>query len=236
MNIKEIAAKLLKLREERMTAFIMTGQLREELGFEGYSEALRQRWIQPDEEGSGMITITNNLGKVAELRELAHQYAQECKDRCGSCGKNKCACDGRCDSCKGEKCTCACESTQPVREAANYALAHAGRTKMTLAEAATLGLGHQQDQAGMPIVGISQQTAPTAPASINKPDPAAPSRPQTLSIGSDVRVVENGKTYVGKVSQVKPDGKMQISFGGEKPATIRDYDKSEVSPAADVAK
>lgn len=233
MNIKEIAAKLLKLREERMTAFIMTGQLREELGFEGYSEALRNRWIQPDEEGSGMITITNNLGKVAEMRELAHQYAQECKDRCGSCGKNKCACDGRCDACKGEKCTC---ESAPVRESASFALAHASRTKMTLAEAATLGLGHQSDTAGTPIVGISQQSTPTAPAAISKPDPAAPNRPQALSIGSDVRVVENGKTYVGKVSQVKPDGKMQISFGGEKPATIRDYDKSEVSPAADVAK
>ena len=222
MNIKEIAAKLIEMRETRMTAFIMSGQLREELGFEGYSEALRQRWIQPDEDGSGMITITNNLGKVAEMRAMAEEFKKE--DCCPTCKKSECKC-----KCKDGKCVCNCESAL-LRESADLAVHHANRTKMTLAEIATMGLGHLPDTASSPISGVGHQGTPQAPQSISKPDPAEPNRPQSLTIGTDVRIVQDGKTYVGKVSQVKPDGKMQISFGGEKPAAERDYDKSEVTP------
>ena len=235
MNIKEIASKLIGIRENKMSSFIMSGQLREELGFEGYGEALRRRWIMADMEGSGMIQITNHLGTVAEMRELAEEFAKECKDRCGSCGKNKCGCSGRCDSCKGEKCTCTNESKQPVSESAHLAVAHAMRTKQTLDEIATLGLGRQPDSAGTPVAGLGATSAPAAPAAgapISRPDPASPTRPQSLDIGTDVNVVENGKTYAGKVSQVKPDGKVRISFGGEKPSAERDYDKSEVTPLA----
>lgn len=126
MNINEIAQRILTLRETRMTGYIMAGVLREELGFDGYGEALRRRWIEADMEQSGMVTITNNLGKVEEIRQLA----AECKDRCGTCGKNQCNCEGRCDSCKGEK--CACESQEPKPEAISetahfFAQAHAFR-------------------------------------------------------------------------------------------------------------
>lgn len=329
MNIEEIAAKLVAMRETQMTAFVMTGVLREELGFEGYGEALRRRWIQADEEMSGMVQITNNLGVIAEMRALAEEFKLKAKCKCNgeTC---KCGCkEGKC-SCPGEKSMESIISemmdvgiprtpvpsgpvttwerflprlqqyfrTDPqvaknaqsigvtpdelfkqheaemrkqfektmtrrraggmspvespgygqspienpdypmesLREAAHMlAQGHAFRQKQTLAEIATLGLGRQPDSAGTPIVGLGAQSAqpaaPAATAPVQAPNPASPSSPQMLGIGADVRVVEAGKTYVGKVSQVKPDGKMQISFGGEKPANVRDYDKSEVSPA-----
>ncbi|MGV0949095.1 MAG: hypothetical protein ACOYB3_00175 [Azonexus sp.] len=109
-----------------MTGFIMAGVLREELGFEGYGEALRRRWIEADMDQSGMVTISNNLGVIESIRQLA----AECKDKCGTCGKASCKCDGRCDSCNGDKCTC--EAQKPAQEAVSetahfFAQAHAFR-------------------------------------------------------------------------------------------------------------
>lgn len=123
MTINEVAKKLLDMREKRMTGFIMSGVLREELGFEGYGEALRRRWIEADTEQSGMVTVTNNLGMIEDIRKLA----AECKDRCGTCGKNQCKCDGRCDSCKGEKCTCESVNLKESETAHFFAQAHAFR-------------------------------------------------------------------------------------------------------------
>jgi hypothetical protein len=51
-----------------------------------------------------------------------------------------------------------------------------------------------------------------------------------VNVGSDVKVVQDGREYVGKVSQVKPDGKVAVSFAGEKPAAARDYDNTEITP------
>ena len=148
MSINEIAKKLLDLRETRMTGFIMAGVLREELGFEGYGEALRRRWIEADMEQSGMVTITNNLGKVDEIRQLA----AECKDKCGTCGKASCKCDGRCDSCNGDKCTC--ESQKPAQEAISetahfFAQAHAFRRNASVGENDGMGV-HAPEEAAAP--------------------------------------------------------------------------------------
>ena len=237
MNIKEIAAKLTEMRETRMTAFIMSGQLREELGFDGYAEALRRRWIQADEDMSGMIQVSNNLGVIAEMKALALEYAEESAKPCMMCHKDGKGCT--CTKCKDcGKANCTCES---LRESAILSVAHANRTKQTLAEIATYGLGRQPDNVGSPIVGLGAQSAqpasPASPAPIQRPNPSAsPANPQVMGVGADVSIVQDGKTYVGKVSQVKPDGKMQISFGGEKPSAVRDYDKSEVAPLADANK
>lgn len=127
MNINEIAKKILHLRETKMTGFIMAGVLREELGFDGYGEALRRRWIEADMEQSGMVTISNNLGVIEDIRKLA----AECKAKCGTCNKAKCDCEGRCDACEGEKCTCESQQ-QPAQEAVSetahfFAQAHAFR-------------------------------------------------------------------------------------------------------------
>ena len=469
MSINEIAKRLITLRETRMTGFIMAGVLREELGFEGYGEALRRRWIEADMEQSGMMTITNHLGTVAEIRQLA----SECKEKCGTCGKASCKCDGRCDSCDGDKCTCESQEVgedkqvwkngqywdkkvidgakewdkktntnpesglhhapdcdcgkcpkskknQPTSETAHFfAQAHAFRRNavsevvgqdqgqgigqgstweenepairqymmtdpkmiaaaktagmdqeqfyrtrmpqlkahwdkaqspgytppaaaapqeevlpdysdeehdefyqlrqpdllrhfhaspkltgmaqpdrdkawgefepslktyfrgnpnmrrahhawrssgkggtvsepqrgniqgrqpdigfndskivvnnlMAVMEAVTFGLGNTGDAPDLPVPGVGQGSSQgqTQRSPAQAQSPANPSRPQAVTIGNDVAVVENGKQYVGKVSRMLPDGKYEISFAGEQPPVRRAYDKTEVSTAA----
>ena len=224
MNIKEIAYKLMALRES-MSAFILTGKLRESIGFEGYGEALARRWIVADQEGSGMVQVSNNLGTVAEIRLLAEEYLKE--EECTFCHKSgdECKCQ-KCPDCK--KANCKCESLSSVAESAHLvATAHAFRTKPSLNEIATMGLGNP-DRLGTPPTqpSVSQPPAPT-----QQPTTASPAHTQPVNVGSNVRVVQDGKTYVGRISAVKSDGKFSISFGGpEQPAVQRDYDKTEVTP------
>jgi hypothetical protein len=118
MNIKEIAHKLMALREG-MSAFILSGQLREELGFDGYKEALNRRWIMADQEGSGMTQITNHLGAVAEMRQLAEEFVKEEKDgeECTFCHKKGCDCTcEKCPECKKANCTCEGVSESQIAE------------------------------------------------------------------------------------------------------------------------
>lgn len=238
MKINEVAKRLLDLREKRMTGFIMSGVLREELGFEGYGEALRRRWIEADLEQSGMVTITNNLNLVEEIRSLA----AECRDRCGICGKNKCACEGRCDVCNGEKCTCKPKQESLAETAHFFAQAHAFRRNASVGdsedvgESATLGLGRTGDAPDVPVIGLGAQSAGTStPRTPASAPPPTPEKNNEVGVGSDVLVVEKGKQYVGKVSRTLPDGRYEVSFSGEQPPVRRSYDKTEVSTAASKA-
>lgn len=221
MNIKEIAHKLMALREG-MSAFIMSGQLREQLGFDGYGEALARRWIVADQEGSGMVQVTNALGTVAEMRQLAEEFLKEEGEECTFCHKkgSECTCT-KCPECK--KANCKCES---LRESAIVAQAHAFRNRPTLTEIATMGLGNP-DRLG----------TPSAQPSVNTPPPsstATASRKEPVNVGSSVRVVQDGKSYVGRIAAVKSDGKFEVSFGGpDKPAVQRDYDQTEVTPVGE---
>ena len=227
MNIKEIAHKLMALREG-MAAFIMSGQLREELGYEGYGEALARRWIMADQEGSGMVQITNHLGTVAEIRQLSEEYLREEGKECTFCHKkgSECACK-KCPTCKESNCTC-----ESVRESASIiAQSHAMRQKMSLREIATLGLGNPERTGTPPTLPSVSQ--PSSPASTPASTTAAPPREQAVNVGSSVRIVQDGKTYVGRIDAVKSDGKFSISFGGERPAVDRTYDKTEITPVAD---
>lgn len=288
MNINEIAKTIITLRENKMSGYIMAGVLREQLGFDGYKEALRQRWIEADMEQSGMVTITNNLGKIDEIRKLA----AECKSKCGNCKKSKCDCSGRCDSCDGEKCTCSdveeayqpktgekchckkgtqrdncpdCEGTgmkvdfakirnknkskdkddsdqqsfaegcdNCVKESAHHlAVSHAFRKSIVvetqLVEIATRGLGNTGDAPTNPIPGLSSRQTSPPPSTQQQRQAQTTSTQRDVAVGSDATVVENGKSYTGKVSKALPDGKYEISFAGEQPPAKRAYDKTEVN-------
>jgi hypothetical protein len=96
-------------------------------------------------------------------------------------------------------------------------------TALFLFEAATLGLGRTGDAPDIPVPGLGAQSAQRAPTTA--PAPASPAtgtppagRPQALTAGLDVNVVENGKTLTGKVSSAKPgDQNVEVSFPtGEK--------------------
>jgi len=225
MNIKEIAHKLMTLREST-ASFIMSGKLREELGFDGYKASLANGWIVPDQEGSGMVQITNHLGTIAEIRQLSEEFTKEEGKECTFCHKvgGECVCK-KCPDCKKANCTC-----ENLRECAMIAQAHACRTKATLTEIATMGLGNP-DRQGTPQA--QPNTGSTPPQPTAQPTTASPSNTQPVNVGSNVRIVQDGKTYVGRISAVKSDGKFSISFGNEKPAVLRDYDKTEVTPVAD---
>jgi len=71
MTTQEIAKVILNLRETRMSSFILSGELREKLGFEGYGEAMRRRWLIADTDSSGMVQVTNSLGLIEEIRQIA---------------------------------------------------------------------------------------------------------------------------------------------------------------------
>lgn len=237
MNVNEIAKKLMFMRENRVTGYIMAGHVREELGFEGYGEALRLRWIEPDMDQSGMVTITNHLGKVAEMRQLAAEAKGACK-----CKGETCACGCK-DGC------CVCESIKESESSPGahfFAQAHAFRRNAAgmgetapVTEVATLGLGRTGEAPTTPVIGLGAQSAAPAPSQpsaspnpLPRPFPVQPgsSAQSPLGIGSDVSVVEkDGKQYTGKISRTLPDGKFEIGFAGQHPSVTRSYDKTEIS-------
>jgi hypothetical protein len=68
---------------------------------------------------------------------------------------------------------------------------------------------------------------PTSPPASQQPmGSGAPAK--TLGIGSDVTVAENGRSYTGKVSGRTPEGRYRLNFGGERPASVRDYAPDEM--------
>lgn len=225
MNKNEIAKKLLAMRESRMSGFIMAGYVREELGFDGYGEALRLRWIEPDMDQSGMVTVSNNLNKVAEMRAAAQECACKCKSGDCKCG------------CKDGKCTCESIKESESPGAHFFAQAHAFRRNRSMGETApvtevaTLGLGRTGEAPDTPVIGLGAQSASQAPTQAQpvKPPPPAAGAPKPLGIGSDVGVVEAGRQFTGKISRTLPDGKFEVSFAGDHPGVNRSYDKTELS-------
>lgn len=229
MKIAEIAHKLIVIRETRMTGYIMSGQLREELGFEGYAEALRRRWILADEDASGMVTLSNNLGTVAEMRALAEEH--EKSKECGVCHKTAdgCKCE-KCKDCGHAKCTC---ESKAACESAILAQAHAFRAKPGLQEIATMGVGQTADHS-TPVVGVGN-AVPNPATQQQQQNQQPPNRPGNapVQVGTDVRVVQDGKTFAGKVAKVNTDGKYEVSFAADKPAVVRSYDHTELQPVTD---
>lgn len=133
--LSEIASTLLS-RRATLSSYVPTGQVRQDIGVDGFQEAVRRTWLVPDVE-SGEVHITNHLGTLAEMKRIA-------------------------------------------------------------------------------------EATPVGP-----------------EIGDEVVVAENGQTFQGIVQSKAADGKMKISFGGQKPPQEREYDATEVkmvgkgaSPAA----
>lgn len=104
---------------------------------------------------------------------------------------------------------------------------HAFRTARPLEEASVIS-EIAAPGTGRPAPGFVQSPAastPTAPA--QAPQPGAPGA-APLNIGDDASVVENGKTYQGKV-QASENGRFKISFGGPERPSRLDYAPNELS-------
>lgn len=115
-------------------------------------------------------------------------------------------------------------------ESRSVSVMHAARNAPSLMEANVLS-EIAAPGTGRPSPGFSSAPAPATPTSA-----APPANPNNANygIGDDVAVVENGRTFQGKV-QTSNGGKFKISFGGGERPADRDYAPTElrrVNPAA----
>lgn len=214
MNISEVAKTLVELREGSLSPLFYTGDLREKLGEEGLAEALRLRWMLPDEH-SGLLQITNSPGVLGEMRQLAETCVKDGKDQCNAKP------DEEGDDKKEKK------DKKPgflaklgLRKELPESYADASRG---------LALGHHNRQHIVEITAPSQMRRPGAP-----PPPSAPTGApdEKLDVGDDVFCTENGQSYPAKVASVDKDGKMSLSFGDKKPGGNRTaYDRKDLKLA-----
>lgn len=105
-----------------------------------------------------------------------------------------------------------------VLESSRFVIQHARRS---LTEA------HVISEIAAPATGAP---APTMRVSTPAASPAAAPNPadDALSdVGDDVAVVENGKTFQGKIQSKGPTGRYKISFGAERPGMDREYEPTD---------
>jgi hypothetical protein len=123
-------------------------------------------------------------------------------------------------------------ATEPDRlgESRTVSVMHAARNAPTLMEANVLSEIAAPATGGRSpgFVSAAPPATPTSAAPAGNPNDA------NYGIGDDVAVVENGRTFQGKV-QMSNGGKFKVSFGGGERPADRDYAPAElrrVNPAA----
>ena len=123
MKIAELAKKLVEMRTATATSYIAQAKLVEELGTDGYAEALNQGWIVPDLEVSGMVHLTQDGTAIHKMESLAESCIKDGEDQCDD------------DD--------ASEEGEDVEESLgrNLALEHSKREKPTLAENSLMVMG-----------------------------------------------------------------------------------------------
>lgn len=77
MNTRQIATTLLNNRS-KLTPVLMTAQLKDQLGAEAFSEALRKRWIDIGEDNYAVIS--KNQAKLEEMQAAANSDAAQIGD------------------------------------------------------------------------------------------------------------------------------------------------------------
>jgi hypothetical protein len=110
-------------------------------------------------------------------------------------------------------------------ESRTASLLHATRARASIMEASVIS------EIAAPATGRPSPSfsAPQMPASPTSAPPANPNAP--YNIGDDAVVVENGKSYQGKVSS-NQGGRYKISFGGGEQPAAREYAPNEISRVA----
>lgn len=203
MNINQLAKTILDMREERMSAFIQPGHLIEQIGTEGYAEALRRRWLVGAEEAEGLMTVTNQLGIVNEMRELASECACEEKEED--------------DEKAGE------ETSEMEREERKRAQGGHDRARADFHESASrIAINHANRPRVLHELAIGQPNQDLSGSS------ATPQKQADPQVGNDVVVAAEGQTYPAKVASREPDGTYRLSFGQKKPGIEKKYRKEEL--------
>lgn len=198
MNQKLLATKILQFRNS--VSLMMPGQLNSEVGPTGLQDALQLGWVIPDTD-TGYLRLTDNAGVLHEMRSLS-------ETKCKNCDKDDCP------GCDAKEKEAACESAahDPVMKHVNRRLHE------------TYGLGTTATSGGAPGSGqpVRAASSPAVPA-------PAPANPATAdyTVGDDVLIAEEGKTYQAKVGSRNPDGTYVLSFGPNKPANSSQAFKRE---------
>lgn len=218
MDKTKLASVIQNIRDNANNSYVLAGCLREAAGDDAYAEALSLRWIVPDVD-MGTVALSNDYNIIREVRELAEAYEKSKDTECEDCKtkKSDCKCVP-CATCGANKCKC------PTNESRRF---------IYVGESATYGLGNTDDRSATPVPAIGDPGATKTATAVPAPVAATPPPTGTATapvVGSDVSVVENGKTYVGKVQAVGQDGKYKISFSADKPSSAdKEFDKAEVS-------
>lgn len=206
MNSAEVAKHILGLRNT--SHVIAQGSLIAEIGREALVEALNNRWVVPDD--SGYLMVSCDHGKISEMTEVSESTVEEEIKVDDSAGLGL-----------GEK-------LRVYHDLVGEHIDRPGRGCVSsINEIAAPATGGQSP--GMP--GSNQQSNMSNPQQAQTASSATPASDSGgYNVGDSVGVVENGKTYVGKVSKVDGD-KYVLSFGSQSPGVQRDYTSKELSSA-----
>jgi hypothetical protein len=208
-TLKEIATIILE-RRQRMNPTVMQGEMNQVLGEDGLGEAISRRWLVPNYE-SGYLQVSPSGSIVEEMQAIAAMPEPTA-------------------------------APDTLIESRNVCSQHAFRHAPSLSEASVLSeIG--APGTGRPSPGFVQAAAPatpTAPAAM----PAAPAAPAAggaaggaapgSAVGEDVSVVQDGRTFQGKIASVN-NGRYRLSFGGPQRPADREYQQNEISRIAPAA-
>jgi hypothetical protein len=206
-TLKEIATIILE-RRQRMNPTVMQGEMNAVLGEDGLGEAIARRWLVPNYD-SGYLQVSPSGAIVEEMQTIAAM--PDPTPAPDTLGESRVICQQ-----------------------------HAIRGRANIMEATYLS-EIAAPATGRPSPGFIQAAAPGTPTSsapIPAPAPAAAAPPPASpgggapaggnAVGEDVSVVQDGKTYQGKVASVN-NGRYRLSFAGPARPQDREYASNEIN-------
>lgn len=251
-------AKVVLERRSRMSPIVFQGEMLEKLGSEGLSEALQRRWLVPNEDsGYLQVTneeaLVLDMQAQARLQEDCDEPGcpedekeEESEEKSAETEggveesshlkqyqfKKKGAGDAKKEEDADDDDTSKLEKDEKKRAQGEHDRAKAdacddGPLDESLDTPLRRAIaGHANRVIGEEMYGGSVMGASTASNRTSTPTSSASPKPR--DVGADVTVVENGKTYQGKVEAKTQDGRYKVSFGGERPAQEREYTDIEL--------
>jgi hypothetical protein len=206
-TLKEIATIILE-RRARMNPTVMQGEMNAVLGEDGLGEAIARRWLVANYE-SGYLQVSPSGSIVEEMQAIAAM--PDPTPAPDTLGESRALCQqhairGRCDI--GEA-TFLSEIAAPAT----------GRPSPGFVQAAA---------PGTPTSATPPPAAPVPAAPPAGAPPAAGGAQAGNAVGEDVSVVQDGKTYQGKVASIN-NGRYRLSFAGPARPQDRDYASNEIN-------
>lgn len=207
-TLKEIATIILE-RRQRMNPTVMQGEMSTVLGEDGLREALNRRWLVPNYE-SGYLQVANHGSVVEDMEAIA--ALPDPAPEPDNLGESRSVCTQH-----------AFRNAAPLSEAS------------VLSEIAAPGTGRPSPgfvQAAAPATPTAPVT-PAAPAGAPAAAPTGGGAQPSGAVGEDVSVVQDGRTYQGKIASVN-NGRYRLSFGGPERPADREYGQNEINRVAPV--